>query len=55
MPLPFATGEAVADYIVNERQVTQRREVFVRHVAPLGEPITPRAVQRSVKGWPRAS
>lgn len=48
MPLPFATGEAIADYIVQERQATQRREVFVRHVAPLGEPITPRAVQRSV-------
>lgn len=48
MPLPFATGEAIADYIVHERQATPRREVFVRHVAPLGEPITPRAVQRSV-------
>ena len=48
MPLPFATGEAIADYIVHERQATQHREVFVRHVAPIGEPITPRAVQRSV-------
>ncbi len=37
MPLPFATGEAIADYIVHERQATQHREVFVRHVAPLGE------------------
>ncbi|MFS2152470.1 tyrosine-type recombinase/integrase [Rhizobium sp. Rhizsp42] len=48
MPLPFPTGEAIADYILHERQSTPRREVFVRHVAPFGEPITPRAVQRSV-------
>ena len=48
MPLPYATGEAIADYIVHERQATQHREVFVRHVAPLGEPITPRSVQRAV-------
>lgn len=48
MPLPFATGEAIADYLVHERQATQHREIFVRHVAPIGEPITPRAVQRSV-------
>jgi len=57
MPLPFATGEAIADYIVHERQATLHREVFVRHVPPIGEPITRRAVQRSVEvvyqqlGW----
>ncbi|PZP65313.1 MAG: integrase, partial [Delftia acidovorans] len=48
MPLPYATGEAIADYIVHERRATQHREVFVRHVAPLGEPITTRSVQRAV-------
>lgn len=48
MPLPYATGEAIVDYIIHERQATQHREVFVRHVAPIGEPITARAVQRSV-------
>ncbi len=48
MPLPYATGEAIADYVVHERRATQHREVFVRHVAPLGEPITTRSVQRAV-------
>lgn len=59
MPLPSATGEAIADYLLNERPATERREVFVRHVAPVGEPIGRRAVQRSVQkvyrrlGWSR--
>ncbi len=48
MPLPYATGEAIADYIIHERKATGHREVFVRHVAPLGEPITTRSVQRAV-------
>lgn len=57
MPLPVATGEAIADYLVNERPKTDRRQVFVRHNAPIGEPIGRRAVQRSVQnvyrrlGW----
>ncbi|TJW00021.1 MAG: integrase [Mesorhizobium sp.] len=57
MPLPAATGEAIADYLVNERPQTDRRQVFVRHNAPIGEPIGRRAVQRSVQnvyrrlGW----
>lgn len=34
LPLPQATGEAI-DYLLHERPTTSRREVFVRHVAPL--------------------
>ena len=59
MPLPTATGEAIADYLVHERPTTDRREVFVRHVAPIGEPVGRRVVQRALHaayrrlGWKR--
>lgn len=59
LPLPQATGEAIADYLLHERPTTSRREVFVRHVAPLGEPVGRRVVQQAVHaayrrlGWER--
>ncbi|NEK19493.1 tyrosine-type recombinase/integrase [Rhizobium leguminosarum] len=59
MPLPAVTGEAIANYLVPERPATDCREVFVRHIAPIGEPIGRRAVQRSLHkayqrlGWNR--
>jgi site-specific recombinase XerD len=59
LPLPAATGEAIADYLLNERPTTPCRSIFVRHVAPLGEPVGRRVVQRTVHaayrrcGWDR--
>lgn len=59
LPLSPSTGEAIVDYIVNERPATARREVFVRHVAPLGEPVGRRVVQKTLHaayarlGWDR--
>lgn len=60
LPLSSVTGEAIVDYIVNERPATNRREVFVRHVAPLGEPVGRRVVQKTLHaayarlGWDRS-
>jgi hypothetical protein len=34
LPLPEATGRAIADYLKFERPQTTNRSVFVRHVAP---------------------
>ncbi len=59
LPLPAATGEAIADYLRHERPKTSCRSVFVRHVAPVGEPVGRRVVQRAVQaaylrcGWER--
>lgn len=59
LPLPAATGEAIADYLLHERPQTVCRSIFVRHVAPLGEPVGRRVVQRAVHaaylrlGWDR--
>lgn len=60
LPLSPATGEAIVDYILKERPATARREVFVRHVAPLGEPVGRRVVQKTLHaayarlGWDRS-
>lgn len=60
LPLSPATGEAIVDYILNERPVSARREVFVRHVAPLGESVGRRVVQKTLHaayarlGWSRS-
>lgn len=48
MPLPEVTGSAIADYIRLERPQTVNRRVFVRHVAPVDEPIGTKAVRRAV-------
>jgi integrase len=59
LPLSPPTGQAIVDYILNERPETTRREVFVRHVAPLGEPVGRRVVQKTLHaayarlGWDR--
>ncbi len=59
LPLPAATGDAIADYLLHERPTTTCRSIFVRHVAPLGEPVGRRVVQRTVHaaylrcGWDR--
>jgi site-specific recombinase XerD len=59
LPLPTATGAAIADYLVYERPTTDCRAIFVRHVAPLGEPVGRRVVQQAMHaayrrcGWDR--
>lgn len=50
LPLPTSTGEAIADYLRYERPKTERREIFVRHIAPMGEPVGHGAVQKIVGG-----
>lgn len=60
LPLTAATGEAIANYLRNERPTTVRREIFVRRIAPVGEPIGRGAVHRIVVsayrrlGWERS-
>src|SRR5690606_35960106 len=39
LPLPRATGDAIADYLRYERPKTSNRAIFVRHVAPYDVPI----------------
>ena len=49
MPLPHATGSAIAAYLRSERPQTANRRVFVRHVAPADEPVGPDVVRRAVR------
>ncbi|RWH31410.1 MAG: hypothetical protein E5X88_28170 [Mesorhizobium sp.] len=59
LPLPSATGAAIAAYLREERPATSNRAMFVRHVAPYDEPITTKSVKRAVLagyrrcGWTR--
>jgi site-specific recombinase XerD len=48
LPLPSATGAAIAAYLHEERPKTSNRAIFVRHVAPYDEPITTKSVKRAV-------
>lgn len=49
LPLPQTTGRAIAAYLRSERPTTANRHVFVRHVAPLDEPIGPDVVRNTVR------
>lgn len=49
MPLPEATGDAIANYLRLERPATISRRLFVRHVAPVDDPIGPGVVRRAVR------
>jgi integrase/recombinase XerD len=59
LPLPAATGSAIAAYLREERPQTSNRAIFVRHVAPYDESIQKGVVERAVLagyrrcGWPR--
>jgi integrase/recombinase XerD len=48
LPLPPATGAAIAAYLHEERPATSNRAVLVRHVAPYDKPITTKSVKRAV-------
>ncbi len=60
LPLPAATGAAIAAYLRDERPRTSNRAIFVRHVAPYDTPIASGVVQRAVRaaykrcGWKRS-
>jgi integrase len=60
LPLPDATGAAIAAYLREERPRTSNRAIFVRHVAPYNTPIKSLVVQRAVRaayrrcGWKRS-
>jgi site-specific recombinase XerD len=49
MPLPAATGQAIADYLKYERPPTSNRAVFVRNVAPRDQPIGPDLIRKSIR------
>ena len=49
LPLPHATGHAIAAYLRSERPATANRRVFVRHVAPVNEPVGPDVVRNAVR------
>ena len=48
LPLPSATGSAIAAYLREERPQTANRAIFVRHVAPYDEPIEKSVVKHAV-------
>lgn len=48
LPLPEATGKAIAQYLRTGRPQTSNRALFVRHHAPLDQPVTIRVVQKAV-------
>ena len=49
LPLPAATGEAIAAYLKDERPKTGNRAVFVRHIAPRDEPVGPDLVRKTIR------
>lgn len=49
MPLPAATGQAIANYLRHERPPTSKRAVFVRNVAPRDQPVGPDLCQTALK------
>jgi site-specific recombinase XerD len=49
LPLPEATGRAIADYLKFERPQTSNRQVFVRIVAPRDQPVGTALVRRTIR------
>jgi len=49
MPLPAATGQAIADYLKYERPPTSNRAVFVRNIAPRDQPVGPDLIRKSIR------
>lgn len=49
LPLPVQVGRAVVRYLRNGRPRARGRRVFVRHQAPVGEPITSGSVTAAVR------
>ena len=56
MPLPTATGQAIAAYLKYERPPTSNRAVFVRNVAPRDQPVGPDLIRKTIRqAYARAS
>ena len=49
MPLPAATGQAIANYLKYERPPTSNRAVFVRNIAPRDQPVGPDLIRKSIR------
>jgi len=49
MPLPQATGQAIAKYLRDERPKTQHRMVFARNMTPRDQPIGPDLVRKTIR------
>jgi site-specific recombinase XerD len=49
MPLPAATGQAIANYLKYERPPTSNRAVFVRNMAPRDQPVGPDLIRKSIR------
>ena len=49
LPLPVATGKAIAAYLKHERPTMSNRAVFVRHVAPRDQPVGPDLVRKTIR------
>lgn len=49
MPLPEATGQAIAAYLRGERPKTGHRMVFARHMTPRERPIGPDLVRKTIR------
>ena len=49
MPLPEATGQAIAAYLRDERPKTQHRMVFARRMTPREQPIGPDLVRKTIR------
>ena len=49
LPLPMATGQALADYLQHERPATNNPTIFVRHLAPHDQPITANAIRGVIR------
>ena len=48
LPMPVLVGEAMTNYLRHERPSCKSRRVFVRHVAPVEEPLLPGVVKRAL-------
>ena len=49
MPLPQATGQAIAAYLRDERPKTRHRMVFAGHMTPREQPIGPELVRNTIR------
>ena len=49
MPLPLATGQAIAAYLRDERPKTRHRMVFARHMTPREQLIGPDLVRKTIR------
>lgn len=49
LPLPMQTRQALADYLQHERPATSNPAIFVRHRAPIEQPISSSGIQKVIR------